>query len=109
MLQSPQGAERIRIDSTDVRQILWLYELLLPYAVVFGQERQWAKELAVLYGPGNSPVWYAGTRGFSAASFSSGISTLSASTSSSSSSSSGGSGGGGSAGGGGGGGGGGGV
>lgn len=109
MLQSPQGAERIRIDSTDVRQVLRLYELLLPYAVVFGQERQWAKELAVLYGEGNSPAWYAGTRGFSAASFSSGISTLSASTAASSSSSSGGSGGGGSAGGGGGGGGGGGV
>ena len=108
MLQSPQGAERVRIDSTDVRQILWLYELLLPYAVVFGQEKQWAKELAVLYGAGNSPAWYAGTSGFSAASFSSGISTLSASTSSSSSSS-GGSSGGGSAGGGGGGGGGGGV
>jgi uncharacterized membrane protein YgcG len=109
MLQSPQGAERLRIDSTDVRQILWLYELLLPYAVVFGQEKQWAKELAVLYGAGNSPTWYAGTSGFSAASFSSGISTLSASTASSSSSSSGGSSGGGSAGGGGGGGGGGGV
>ncbi len=109
MLQSPQGAERVQIDSRDVRQILWLYELLLPYAVVFGQEKQWAKELAVLYGAGNSPSWYSGTSGFSAASFSSGISTLSASTSASSSSSSGGSGGGGSAGGGGGGGGGGGV
>jgi hypothetical protein len=109
MLQSPQGAERLRIDSTDVRQILWLYELLLPYAVVFGQEKQWAKELAVLYGAGNSPTWYSGSSGFSAASFSSGISTLSASTSSSSSTSSGGAGGGGSAGGGGGGGGGGGV
>jgi uncharacterized membrane protein YgcG len=108
MLQSPQGAERIRIDSTDVRQILWLYELLLPYAVVFGQEKQWAKELAVLYGAGNSPTWYVGTSGFNASSFSSGISTLSSSTSSSSSTS-GGSGGGGSAGGGGGGGGGGGV
>ncbi|WP_344067269.1 DUF2207 domain-containing protein [Microbacterium pumilum] len=108
MLQSPQGAERVQIDSRDVRQILWLYELLLPYAVVFGQEKQWAKELAVLYGQGNSPTWYVGTSGFSASSFSSGISTLSSSTSSSSSTS-GGSGGGGSAGGGGGGGGGGGV
>lgn len=108
MLQSPQGAERVHIDSTDVRQILWLYEQLLPYAVVFGQEKQWSKELAVLYGAGNSPTWYVGTSGFNANSFSSGISTLSASTSSSSSTS-GGSGGGGSAGGGGGGGGGGGV
>jgi uncharacterized membrane protein YgcG len=109
MLQSPQGAERLQIDSTDVRQILRLYEKLLPYAVVFGQEKQWAKELAILYGAGNSPPWYSGTSGFSASSFSSGISSLSASTASSSSSSSGGSSGGGSAGGGGGGGGGGGV
>jgi uncharacterized membrane protein YgcG len=107
MLQSPQGAEREQVDTTDPRQMLRLYETLLPYAVVFGQERQWARELAVLYGAGNSPHWYAGTSGFDAGSFSSGISTLSAS--SSSASSSGGSSGGGSAGGGGGGGGGGGV
>ncbi len=108
MLQSPQGAERVQIDTTDRRMVLRLYEALLPYAVVFGQEKDWARELAVLYGPGGSPVWYAGSGGFDASSFSSGISTLSASTASSSSTS-GGSGGGGSAGGGGGGGGGGGV
>ncbi len=108
MLQSPQGAERVQVDTTDRRVILRLYEALLPYAVVFGQEKDWARELAVLYGPGASPTWYAGSGGFDAASFSSGISTLSSSTASSSSTS-GGSGGGGSAGGGGGGGGGGGV
>ncbi|WP_137842969.1 DUF2207 domain-containing protein [Microbacterium sp. 2FI] len=108
MLQSPAGAERVPIDVNDPRQKLKLYETLLPYAVVFGQEKEWAKELAVLYGAGNSPSWYYGTAGFDASSFSSGISTLSASTASSSSTS-GGSSGGGSAGGGGGGGGGGGV
>ena len=108
MLQSPVGAERTRVDVGDPRQMLRLYESLLPYAVVFGQEKQWAKELAVLYGAGGSPVWYVGTGGFDAGSFSSGISNLS-SSSSSSSSTSGGSSGGGSAGGGGGGGGGGGV
>ncbi|KRB36511.1 DUF2207 domain-containing protein [Microbacterium sp. Root180] len=108
MLQSPQGAERVQIDTTDRRMVLRLYEALLPYAVVFGQEKDWARELAVLYGPGASPVWYAGSGGFDASSFSAGISTLSASTASSSSTS-GGSSGGGSAGGGGGGGGGGGV
>ncbi len=107
MLQSPQGAERVRVDVSDPRVKLKLYEKLLPYAVVFGQEKQWSQELAVLYGDGNSPVWYAGTSGFNAAAFSAGISNLSASASSSSSS--GGSSGGGSAGGGGGGGGGGGV
>jgi uncharacterized membrane protein YgcG len=108
MLQSPLGAERVPIDTTDRGVMLRLYEALLPYAVVFGQEKEWAKELAVLYGAGASPTWYAGSAGFDASSFSSGISTLSASTSSSSSTS-GGSSGGGSAGGGGGGGGGGGV
>ncbi len=108
MLQSPAGAERVRIDPGDPAQMLKLYEVLLPYAVVFGQEKQWAQHLAVLYGEGNSPGWYAGSHGFSAGSFSAGISSLSAS-SASSSSTSGGSGGGGSSGGGGGGGGGGGV
>jgi uncharacterized membrane protein YgcG len=108
MLQSPAGAERVRIDPRDPAQMLKLYEVLLPYAVVFGQEKEWAERLAVLYGPDRSPDWYAGSHGFSAGSFSSGISSLSAS-SSSASSTSGGSSGGGSSGGGGGGGGGGGV
>jgi uncharacterized membrane protein YgcG len=108
MLQSPAGAERMPIDTNDPRVMLRLYETLLPYAVVFGQEKEWARELAVLYGPDSNPGWYVGSSGFNAAAFSSGISTLSASTASSSSTS-GGSSGGGSAGGGGGGGGGGGV
>lgn len=108
MLQSPQGAERVRIDTTDRGEMLRLYESLLPYAVVFGQEKEWAEELAVLYGERGTPGWYSGSSGsFNAAAFSAGIATLSTSTSASSSS--GGSGGGGGAGGGGGGGGGGGV
>ena len=107
MLQSPQGAERVHIDTTDRRMMVKLYEALLPYAVVFGQEKQWAKELAILYGEQGAPVWYSGSSGFNASAFSAGIGTLSTSTSASSSS--GGSGGGGSSGGGGGGGGGGGV
>jgi len=107
MLQSPAGAERIRIDPNDPRQLLRLYESLLPYAVVFGLEKEWGKRLAVLYAD-ETPGWYSSSRGFDAAIFAAGIATLSASASSSSSTS-GGSGGGGSAGGGGGGGGGGGV
>ncbi len=110
MLQSPTGAERVRVDVNDPRQMLRLYETLLPYAVVFGQERQWAERLAVLYTAAGAtgPYWYYGTGGFDASSFSSGIGSLSASAASASSTS-GGSSGGGSAGGGGGGGGGGGV
>ncbi|MGC5221510.1 DUF2207 domain-containing protein [Micromonospora sp. DT81.3] len=108
MLQSPHGAERQRIDTNDPRQMLKLYEVLLPYAVVFGQEKEWAEQLAVLYGADGSPGWYTGSSGFHAAAFASGIGSLSSSASASSSTS-GGSSGGGSAGGGGGGGGGGGV
>ena len=108
MLQSPRGAERSPVDTGDASQMLRIYEPLLPYAVVFGQEKEWAARLAEFYGDGVAPGWYAGTSSFSAAAFASGISTLSASAMSSSSTS-GGSTGGGSAGGGGGGGGGGGV
>ncbi len=104
MLQSPMGAERVRIDPRDPAQMLKLYEVLLPYAVVFGQEKEWAEHLAVLYGEGNSPGWYAGSHGFSAGSFSAGIGSLSTSSASSSSTSGGSSGGGSSGGGGGGGG-----
>ncbi|QPZ38892.1 DUF2207 family protein [Paramicrobacterium chengjingii] len=110
MLQSPSGAERRSFDPTDARQVLHLYEKLLPFAVIFGQEKQWADQLVVLYQYTGSttPEWYYGTGGFNASAFSSGISTLSTSAVASSSST-GGSSGGGSAGGGGGGGGGGGV
>ncbi len=110
MLQSPRGAERVGVDVGDPRQMLALYEALLPYAVVFGQEKEWSKHLAVLYAASGAagPAWYYGTGVFDASSFSAGIGSLSAAASSSSSTS-GGSGGGGSAGGGGGGGGGGGV
>lgn len=110
MLQSPAGAERVRVDVDDPREMLRLYETLLPYAVVFGQEKEWSQQLAVLYTATGAagPAWYYGTGGFNAGSFSDGIGSLSAAATSSSSTS-GGSGGGGSAGGGGGGGGGGGV
>ena len=105
MLQSPEGAERVAIAADDPRQIVKLYEKLLPYAVVFGQEDEWAKQLAFYYGS-EQPSWYFGSTAFNAAAFSSSITSL---TTSSSSSTSGGSSGGGFSGGGGGGGGGGGV
>jgi uncharacterized membrane protein YgcG len=112
MLQSVTGAERI--DTTDGTQIVKVYERLLPYAVLFGLENEWAAELAKYYGD-NPPDWYDGNLGtFSAVAFAGAIGSFSSSASSSlsgssSSSSSGGSSGGGSSGGGGGGGGGGGF
>jgi len=115
MLQSISGADKV--TTSDGNQIVKIYERLLPYAVLFGLEKEWAAELAKYYGT-TSPDWYSGSNigAFDVAAFSTGIaafSAVSASTTSSSSSSSfsssGGSGGGGSSGGGGGGGGGGGI
>ena len=59
MLQSPQGAERRTVDGIEV---IHLYERLLPYAMLFGLERQWAKALEVRYStqPGYVPYWYPG-------------------------------------------------
>jgi len=113
MLQSPTGAEKEAVSTTDPRQIVDVYEKLLPYAVLFSLEKQWAQELGKYYTE-QSPDWYSGTGAFNAAVFASSISSMSTTAASSysgssSSSSSGGSGGGGSSGGGGGGGGGGGV
>jgi len=103
MLQSPQGAERRPVDTTSPRDMLVLYEKLLPFAVVFGKEKQWADRLAVLYGS-DSPAWWAGSGTFTSVSFSRGVGSITGAATSSSSGSSGGSTGGGSAGGGGGGG-----
>ncbi|MFD4420445.1 DUF2207 family protein [Agromyces sp. NPDC058484] len=99
----------------DPAVVLKLNERLLPYAVLFGEEREWSRELATLYEQrGESPAWHAGRNGFNAGAFAASVSSFSSTSSSSwsgssSSSSSSGSGGGGSSGGGGGGGGGGGV
>jgi uncharacterized membrane protein YgcG len=138
VLQSPSGALRVErpaaasvavgtdpsmasspatdaARSLDPTIVLKLNERLLPYAVLFGQEREWSRELASLYErQGESPSWYSGRDGFNAGLFAASVSSFSSASStswsgSSSSSSSSGSGGGGSSGGGGGGGGGGGV
>lgn len=112
MLQSPEGAEKAAsiAGGTDPAQLVKLYERVLPYAVMFGQEKQWSRQLGAYYeNVGAQPDWYSGNNAvFNAAVFSSAMNSFSTSTTtytSSSSSSSSGSGGGGSSGGGGGGGG----
>ncbi len=112
MLQGVSGAERV--TGIGGENVVKIYERLLPYAVLFGLEKEWAGELARFYS--TDPDWYRGdgVSGFNAGVFASGIGSLSSTVAasysgSSTSSSSGGSGGGGSSGGGGGGGGGGGV
>lgn len=110
MLQSPEGAEKLPspVDTNDKRQLIKLYEKVLPYAILFGQEKDWNKQLGQYYESAKQqPTWYSGHTAFNAAVFSTAISNFNtaATYSNPSSSSSGGSGGGGSSGGGGGGGG----
>ncbi|GAA1441515.1 DUF2207 domain-containing protein [Leifsonia poae] len=109
-LQSPQGAERVPVAVDDPREMLKLTERLLPWAVLFGDEKKWLAELGRFYEQtGQTPTWYSGQTAFNAAVLSQMVSGISSSTTIASSSSSGGTGGGGFSGGGGGGGGGGGV
>ncbi|MGO4689377.1 DUF2207 family protein [Glaciibacter sp. 2TAF33] len=129
VLQSPQGALRspyrpdppaqIPLAAGDESnwplQVLKLYERVLPYAVLFNQEKQWSRVLGDYYArSGSQPDWYYGSGAFNAVYFAAGVSAFASSTTSTwsgtaTSSSSSGFSGGGSVGGGGGGGGGGGV
>lgn len=109
-LQGPDTAQKIgyEVDTNNPGQIVKLYERALPYAILFGREKQWSKRLGEFYEQSSTrPDWYTGAAAFNAATFASSMHSFSqASTySSGSSSSSGGSSGGGSSGGGGGGGG----
>lgn len=111
MLQSPEGAEKVAriIQGTEEAQLIKLYERVLPYAVLFGLESEWNKQLGRYYEmTSTQPDWFAGQNGlFNAAVFTSAMSSFSTANNyaSSVSSSSGGSTGGGFSGGGGGGGG----
>lgn len=111
MLQSPEGAEKIEIsiDANDKGQLVKLYERVLPYAILFNQEKGWNNQLGAYYESINqAPEWYVGQSAvFNAAVFSSAMNSFSQTVSyaGASNSSTGGSGGGGSSGGGGGGGG----
>lgn len=116
MLQSPEGAERTRIDPTDPDAVVKLHERLLPYAIIWGVEDRWQHELGTLYATTPTEIasslgttnFGAFATGYAAASFATTppVATSSSSWSSSGGSSfSGGSGGGGFSGGGGGGGG----
>lgn len=45
LLQSPQGAVRVPVSNELDR--LHIYEQLLPYAILFGQEKEWAEVLRI--------------------------------------------------------------
>jgi uncharacterized membrane protein len=61
-LQSPEGAERIddpdAFDPKTPSQKIKLFEKLLPYAILFGQEKNWARQFNDLYT--KPPDWYSG-------------------------------------------------
>ena len=106
MLQAASTAERRTIDGAEVIE---LYERLLPYAMLFGLEKEWGTALATRYAqdPAYLPLWYPGALSAGFGNFDRSITQLTtslANATSTSSSSAGGSSGGGFAGGGGGGG-----
>lgn len=45
ILQSPTGAERTRVDPGDDAAVVRLYERLLPWAIVWGVEKEWSRVL----------------------------------------------------------------
>ncbi len=57
-LQSLKGAERLQADPQDKLAKIKLFESLLPYAVLFGIEKSWAKQFENLYT--QPPQWYQG-------------------------------------------------
>ena len=81
MLQSATGADRV--DTSDGRQVVKLYEKLLPWAVIWGIEDSWARELEIqLQQTGEQLDWYVGTTPFQSAYFLGALSGLAAGTSS---------------------------
>ena len=79
VMQSPQGAERV--DVGDNLQLVKLYEKLLPWAVVWGVEDQWMRELAVrVAATDTTPDWFVGSNGFEVALFTSAVRGMTATT-----------------------------
>lgn len=79
MLQSPEGALRVRaegLDPSNPAEKVKLYEKLLPFAVLWGIEREWAKELTINYGD-SSPDWFVSSGAFDATVFSHAMGSLS--------------------------------
>ena len=59
-LQSPEGALLKHSEKTG-KQVLKLYEEVLPWAVLLGLQKQWGQVLSELYSEQGSPVWFSGT------------------------------------------------
>ena len=74
ILQSPHGELTEKVDVADKGQLVKLYEKLLPYAMLFGIEKDWAKQFAHLYD--TPPDWYSGSGTFNAVYFASALNGL---------------------------------
>lgn len=61
VLQSPEGA--LRVDAHDSGAVLKLHEKLLPFAVLWGVEREWAKQLEVEYEAAQTQPQWSNRRG----------------------------------------------
>lgn len=76
MMQSPNAPYNM---SAEPKRTVELFEKLLPYAVVFGIEKEWAKEFKDIYS--KPPEWYSGSHvssfnaGYIAGALSSGMGT----------------------------------
>lgn len=79
VLQSPQGAERIDVGNN--LELVKLYEKLLPWAVIWGVEDQWMRELALrVAATDTTPDWFVGTNGFEVSLFSTAVRGVTATT-----------------------------
>jgi uncharacterized membrane protein YgcG len=79
VLQSPQGAERIDVGNN--LELVKLYEKLLPWAVIWGVEDQWMRELAVrVAATDTTPDWFVGTNGFEVSLFNTAVRGVTATT-----------------------------
>lgn len=79
MLQSPQGAERVDVGNN--LELVKLYEKLLPWAVLWGVEDQWMRELAVrVAATDTTPDWFVGNNGFEISLFSTAVRGVTATT-----------------------------
>ncbi len=79
VLQSPTGAERIDVGND--LELVKLYEKLLPWAVVWGVEDQWMRELELhVAATSATPDWFVGRNGFEVALFTSAVRGMSTTT-----------------------------
>lgn len=81
MLQSPEGATKIDVDPNDPKQLVKLYERVLPVPKHYSvKEKEWNKQIGNYYeSTQSSPDWYVGAAGihaFNANNFSSAISSF---------------------------------